>query len=162
MISVYGHTARNVVTDIGGRKTVEEIRSVPAAGVSRKYESSRGQTEFSPQPVVPCKWKQHFHSNRRCTLGQHYECCSLRYSYTATPLCTYKERCRTNCTFTFNIVPFPAGHCTVRSASTCVVPGFTSRRAAQISAITALCSVWSRPLGGSRRGALSEKGTGKH
>ena len=117
MISVCGHTAKNVVTQIGGREWAEEIGSEPATDVSRKYESSRGQTEFSPQPVLPWKWKQHVHSNRRCTLGQHYECCSLRYSYTATPLCTYKASYRKKCTFTFNTVPFPAGHYTVRSAS---------------------------------------------
>jgi hypothetical protein len=48
MLSVYRHAAKNVVTQIGGRKTAEEIRSEPAAGVRRKYESSRGQTELSP------------------------------------------------------------------------------------------------------------------
>jgi hypothetical protein len=113
--------------------------------VSRKYESSRGQTEFSPQPILPWKWKQYIQSNRQCTLGQHYECCTLRYSYTATPLCAYMVSYRTKCTFTFNIVPFSAGYCTVRTASTCAVPGFTSRRAAQVSAITALCCMCSRP-----------------
>jgi len=53
MISVYGHNARNVVTQVGGRKTVEEIRSEPAAGVSRKYESSKGQMEIFPNHFFP-------------------------------------------------------------------------------------------------------------
>jgi hypothetical protein len=56
----------------------------------------------------------------------------------------------------------PAGHCTVRSASTCAVSGFASWRAAQVSAITTPCYKWSRPLGGSGCGALSEEGTAKH
>jgi hypothetical protein len=45
-------TARIVVIQIGGRERAEEIQSEPAAGVRRKYESSRGQTEFSPQPLL--------------------------------------------------------------------------------------------------------------
>jgi hypothetical protein len=53
MISVYGQTARTVVTQIGGREGAEEIRLEPAAGVSRQYESSRGQTEFLPQLLLP-------------------------------------------------------------------------------------------------------------
>jgi hypothetical protein len=52
MISVYGHTAKNVVTHISGRKTAEEIRSEPAAGVSSKYEGSRGQTKFLAQQIL--------------------------------------------------------------------------------------------------------------
>jgi len=35
MISVYGHSATNVVTQIGGTVRAEEIRSKPAAGVNR-------------------------------------------------------------------------------------------------------------------------------
>jgi hypothetical protein len=76
------------------------------------------------------------------------------------PLCIFMARYRTNCTFTS--VPFSAGHSTVRSASTCAVPGFASRRAAQVSTITALCCMWSRPLGGARRRAVSEEVTAKH
>jgi hypothetical protein len=53
MICEYGQSAKNVVTHIGGRERAQESRSEPAAGVSRKYESSRGQTEFSPQPILP-------------------------------------------------------------------------------------------------------------
>jgi len=53
MISVYGNTVKNVVNQIGGRKTAEEIKAEPAACVSRKYESSRVQTEFSPQSLLP-------------------------------------------------------------------------------------------------------------
>jgi len=56
----------------------EEIRSAPAAGVSRQYENSRGETEFSPQPDLPWRWTQHILSNRWCTLSQHYKCCTVR------------------------------------------------------------------------------------
>jgi len=139
MIRLYGHTAKHIVTHIRGMEKAQETRSEPAAGVSRKYESSRVQTEFSPQLILPWNWKQHIHSNHFCTLGQQYECCTFRYNYTATPLYAYKVRYRTKCTFTYNTVSFPAGHCTVRSSSSCVVPGFTSRRAAQVPAITSLC-----------------------
>jgi len=52
MVSVYGNIAKNVVTQIAGRETAEEIRSEPAAGVSRKYDSNRDQTELSPQPLL--------------------------------------------------------------------------------------------------------------
>ena len=58
MISVYGQSSENVCTQIGGWERAEEIRSEPAAGVSRKHESSRGQTEFSPQTFLPRGWKQ--------------------------------------------------------------------------------------------------------
>jgi hypothetical protein len=52
MISVYGHTVKNVITQIGGRERAEDICSEPAAVVSRQYESSRGETGFSPQPIL--------------------------------------------------------------------------------------------------------------
>jgi hypothetical protein len=52
MTAVYGHTAKNVVIQIHGRKTAEKIRSEPAAGLSRKYDSSRGQNGFSDQPLL--------------------------------------------------------------------------------------------------------------
>jgi len=53
MISVYRHTARTVVTRIDGRERAEEMWPEPAAGLSRKYEGSRSQTEFSPQTLLP-------------------------------------------------------------------------------------------------------------
>jgi hypothetical protein len=53
MIREYEHTAMIAVIQIFGRERAEEIRSEPAAGVRRKYESSRGQNEFSPQPFLP-------------------------------------------------------------------------------------------------------------
>jgi len=37
MISVYGHTAKNIVTHIRRTERAQETRSEPAAGVSRKY-----------------------------------------------------------------------------------------------------------------------------
>jgi hypothetical protein len=52
MIRVYEHTAKIVDTQIDGRERTEEIRSEPAAGVRRKYESSRGHTELSPQLIL--------------------------------------------------------------------------------------------------------------
>jgi hypothetical protein len=53
MISVYGHSAKNVVTHIRGTERAQGTVSEPAAGVSRKYESSRNQTEFLPQLILP-------------------------------------------------------------------------------------------------------------
>jgi hypothetical protein len=148
MFRVHEHTAKIVDTQIDGTERTEEIQSEPAGGVRRNYESSRGQTELSPQPLLHWKLKQHINSNRRCTLGQHYEYCTLWYCYTVSPLCAYKVSYRTKCAFYFNNVPFPAGYSTVRTASTCAVPGFASRRAAQVSAITALFCMWSSLLGG--------------
>ena len=117
---------------------------------------------FSPNQFCPVDGSSIFIRTLGCTLDQHYECCTLRYSCTATPTLAFMVSYRTNCTFTFNTIPFSAGHCTLCSDSTCAVPGFTSRRAAQVSEITAPCILWSRPLGGSRRGALSEEGTANH
>jgi hypothetical protein len=77
-------------------------------------------------------------------------------------MCAFTACYTTKYTFTSTTVRFPTGHYTVRSTSTFAVPGFASWCAAQVSAITALCSVWSRPLGGPRRGALSEEGIAKH
>ena len=53
MISVYGHTARAVVTQIGETEMAKEIRSEPTACVIIKYESSRGQNEFFLNDFCP-------------------------------------------------------------------------------------------------------------
>jgi hypothetical protein len=89
-------------------------------------------------------------------------CSTLRCSCTATPLCAFMGVYRATYTFTFTIVRCPVGHCTIRSAATCAVPGFAPWRAAQVSAVTAPCVFWGRPPWEARRGALSEEGTTKH
>ena len=129
-----------VVTQIGGGERAEKIRSEPEAEVTLK-----------------------FHLNHFCTEdGRSIYIRTVSVHLVSTMNAAFKEGYRTNCTFTFTNVLFPADHSTVCCTSTCAVPGFASRRAPQVSAVTALCCMWSRPFGGSGRGALSEEGTAKH
>ena len=50
---VYTDTLQGLWSDQRWGLRAEEIWSAPAAGVSRQYESSRGETEFSPQLDQP-------------------------------------------------------------------------------------------------------------
>ena len=129
-----------VVTQIGGGERAEEIRSEPAAEVTLNFHPNKFCHEDRRSMFI---WNVSVH-------------------LVSTMNAAFKEGCRTNCIFTFTNVLFPADHSTVCSASTCAVPGFASRRAPQVSAVTALCCMCSRPFGGSGRGALSEEGTAKH
>jgi len=161
MFSVYRHTARTVVRSALG----VEGRGNPVSTSSRceqtLWEQQRSNWILHPNRIYPEDGRSIFIR----TVGVHsvstMNAVLSGRDIPQTSLC-FIVIYRTNCIFSFTNVPFPAGHYTVRSASTRAVPGFASRRAAQVSAVTTLCFLWSRPHGGSGRGALSEESTAKH
>jgi len=161
IIGVYGHTARTKVTQTDGR----EVRGNPVKASSRCeqtiWEQQSSNWIFTP---TTCALKMEAAYSFEWLVYTQSALWMLHFPVEvfSNPLFAFMASYRTNFTFTFTTVPFPAGHCTVCSASTCAVPGFASRCAAQVSAITASCYKWSRPHGGSGRGALSEEGTAKH
>jgi len=53
MISVYRHTAKTVVTGIGGRERAEEMRSEPPAGLSRNMRAAEVKLNFHPNHSCP-------------------------------------------------------------------------------------------------------------
>jgi hypothetical protein len=153
---------------------LQGLWSLTSAGGRGKRKSGQSQQQVWAETLRAAVVKLNFYLNHFCPEDRSSIFERLVYTRLALwmlhcpvvlycdPLCAFMASYRTNCTFTFTSIPFPAGHCTVRSASTCAVPGFASRRAAQVSAITASRCKWSRPYGGSGRGALSEEGTTKH
>ena len=162
MFSVHRHTARIVVSQIGGGG---EGRGNKIRASSRReqtiWEQQKSNWIFT-QTISALKMDAAYSFEPSVYIRSALWMLHCPVELYHNLLCTFMASYRTNCTFTFTNVPFPAGHYTVCSASTCAVPGFTSRRAAQVSAISALCCMWSRPHGGSGRGALSEEGTAKH
>jgi len=53
MISVYGHTARTVVSHIEGRERAEEMRPEPPAGLSRNMRAAEVKLNFHPKNSCP-------------------------------------------------------------------------------------------------------------
>jgi hypothetical protein len=153
---------------------LQGLSSLTSAGGRGKRKSGQSQQQMWAENLRAAVVKLNFYLNHFCPEdgSSIYE--RSVYTWSALwmlhcpvelygdPICAFTASYRANCTITFTNIPFPAGHCTVRSASTCAVPSFTSRRAAQVSAITASCCKWSRPHGGSGRGTLFEEGTTKH
>ena len=167
MISVYGHTARTVVTQIGGREGKE--------GECGKRNSGRSQQQVWAENMKEAGGKINFYTNHICTedgsrifiwtVGVHSVStmnAALSSRAILWPSLCLHGKLQDKLYLYLYHCPVSAGHCAVCSASTCAVPGFASRRAAQVSPITTSCFLWSRPLGESRCGALSEEGTAKH